>query len=53
MIENFKKILDDFDADGDGKLSRDEAPVMFRDSFDRYDSDHDGFITIEDAQAWD
>lgn len=53
MIENFKKILHDFDADGDGKLSRDEAPVMFRDSFDRYDSDHDGFITMEDAQAWD
>lgn len=53
MIENFKKILADFDADGDGKLSREEALVMFRDSFDRYDSDHDGFITMEDAQAWD
>ncbi len=53
MIENFKKILADFDADGDGKLSKDEAPIMLRDSFGRYDTDHDGFITLEDAQAWD
>jgi mannose-6-phosphate isomerase-like protein (cupin superfamily) len=53
MIENFKKILADFDADQDGKLSRDEAPIMFRDSFGRYDSDGDGFVTMEDAQGWD
>ena len=53
MIDNFKKILADFDADGDGKLSRDEAPRMLRDSFGRYDTDHDGFITLEDAEAWD
>ena len=53
MIENFKKILADFDADGDGKLSYNEAPVMFKDSFGRYDTDHDGFITMEDAEAWD
>lgn len=53
MIENFKKILTDFDVDGDGKLSKAEAPVMLRDSFGRYDTDHDGFITIEDAQSWD
>ncbi len=53
MIQNFKKILADFDKDGDGKLSRDEAPLMLRDSFGRYDSDGDGFITMEDAEAWD
>ncbi len=53
MVENFKKILADFDADGDGKLSKDEAPVMLRDSFGRYDTDHDGFITLEDAEGWD
>ncbi len=53
MIENFKKILADFDADGDGKLSKEEAPVMLRDSFGRYDSDRDGFITFEDAEGWD
>ncbi len=53
MIENFKKILADFDADKDGKLSKNEAPIMLRDSFGRYDTDHDGFITLEDAEAWD
>jgi mannose-6-phosphate isomerase-like protein (cupin superfamily) len=53
MIANFRKILADFDADGDGKLSRNEAPVMIRDNFDRYDTDHDGYITLADAQGWD
>ncbi len=53
MIANFKKILTDFDTDGDGKLSREEAPILIRDQFDRYDTDHDGFITMEDAQGWD
>ena len=53
MIANFKKVLADFDADHDGKLSREEAPILIRDQFDRYDSDHDGFITMEDAQDWD
>lgn len=52
IIANFQKILADFDADGDGKLSRAEAPVMFRDSFERYDTDRDGFITLEDAAGW-
>ena len=52
MIENFHKILADFDADGDGRISRQEAPLMLRDSFERYDSDGDGFISLEDAQKW-
>ena len=30
MIVNFKKILADFDADGDGRLSRDEAPFLLK-----------------------
>jgi mannose-6-phosphate isomerase-like protein (cupin superfamily) len=53
MIANFRKVLADFDADADGKLSREEAPILIREQFDRYDTDHDGFITIEDAQQWD
>ncbi|MEB0139543.1 MULTISPECIES: cupin domain-containing protein [unclassified Undibacterium] len=52
MIDNFKKILADFDADRDGKLSKDEAPIMLRDSFERYDTDGDGFITLDDAKTW-
>jgi len=53
MIANFKKVLADFDADGDGRLSRAEAPLLIQRQFDRYDTDHDGFITLEDAQSWD
>ncbi len=52
MVSNFKKVLEDFDRDRDGRLSRDEAPVMIRDAFDRYDSDGDGFISLEDAETW-
>jgi Ca2+-binding EF-hand superfamily protein len=53
MIANFKKVLADFDADGDGRLSRAEAPLLIQRQFDRYDTDHDGFITLDDAQSWD
>ena len=53
MIANFSKILADFDADRDGRLSREEAPVMLRDAFDRYDTDGDGFITFGDAEGWE
>jgi mannose-6-phosphate isomerase-like protein (cupin superfamily) len=53
MIANFSKVLADFDADGDGRLSHDEAPILIKRQFDRYDTDHDGFITLDDAQSWD
>ena len=52
MLANFKQILADFDTDGDGRLSRDEAPILLKAQFDRYDTDHDGFITLEDAETW-
>lgn len=52
MVANFMKILADFDADQDGRLSKAEAPVMLRDAFDRYDTDGDGFITVGDAEGW-
>jgi len=51
MIANLKKILADFDADGDGQQSRDEAPILLKAQFDRYDTDHDGFISLDDAQG--
>ena len=53
MIANFRKVLHDFDDDGDGKLSYAEAPELIKAQFERYDTDHDGFITVEDAQGWD
>ena len=52
MLQNCRKIIADFDTDGDGKLSRAEAPLMLRDSFERYDTDGDGFISVEDAAGW-
>ena len=52
MIANFKQILVDFDRDGDGRLSRDEAPVLLKAQFERWDTDGDGFITLQDAEGW-
>ena len=40
-------------TDGDGRLSREEAPLLVKAQFERYDTDHDGFITLDDAQGWD
>lgn len=53
MIANFKQILADFDSDGDGRLSRDEAPLLLKAQFGRWDTDGDGYITLEDAEGWD
>ena len=53
MIANFKQILVDFDRDGDGRLSRDEAPLLLNAQFERWDTDGDGFITLQDAEGWD
>lgn len=42
MIANFRKVPADFDADEDGKLSPDEAPVLIRDRRGRTD------LTLDD-----
>ena len=39
------------DTDGDGKVSREEAPEPMRDFFDRLDSNGDGFIDRSEANA--
>jgi hypothetical protein len=39
------------DADGDGKVSRDEAPERMRDFFDNLDTSGDGFIDRAEADA--
>ena len=39
------------DADGDGKLSREELPERMQQRFDRMDSDGDGFIDQNDIET--
>ena len=40
-----------WDADGDGRLTRDEAPERMRDRFDRIDTNSDGFIDPDEIEA--
>ncbi len=48
-----ERLLQQFDRDGDGKLSRDEAPERMQQRWDRIDTDHDGFVTPEELKARD
>ena len=43
--------LKSFDKDGDGKVSREEAPEPMRDRFDSIDSNGDGFLDQADMDA--
>jgi len=43
MLEN--------DADGDGKISKAEAPERMQGFFDNLDSDSDGYVTTEELEA--
>jgi HlyD family secretion protein len=43
--------LAQFDKDGDGKISRDEAPEQIRDFFDKLDTNGDGFIDRAEMSA--
>jgi hypothetical protein len=40
----------ELDKDGDGKISKDEAPERMQDNFDRIDSNSDGFIDMTEMQ---
>ena len=40
-----------FDKDGDGKLSRDEAPPRLAERFSKIDTDADGQLTREELKA--
>ncbi|MBW8883716.1 MAG: EF-hand domain-containing protein [Planctomycetia bacterium] len=42
--EEFRERLKQADANGDGKISKDEAPAMIKDRFDRIDQNGDGFV---------
>ena len=41
-----------WDKNGDGKLTRDELPEPLRQNFDRVDTNHDGFITPDEDEAF-
>lgn len=47
------QLLRQFDRNGDGKISRDEAPERMRQRWDQIDTDHDGFVTLEELKARD
>ena len=45
----FRKRIKAADANNDGKISKDEAPALIKDRFDRIDSNSDGFV--DDAEV--
>lgn len=47
LEENFRRM----DQNGDGSLSRDEAPERLKGNFDRVDSNSDGKVTLEELRA--
>ena len=47
MEERFKKA----DKDGDGKLSKEEAPDRLKDHFEKIDADSDGSLTKEEIKT--
>ena len=50
MADEMVKTLMAFDANGDGKLSRDELPQRYQGLFDRGDADKDGFLTPDEIR---
>jgi autotransporter family porin len=46
-----EELLRQFDRNGDGKLSPDEAPERMRQRWDQIDTDHDGWITLAELRA--
>ena len=48
-----EQLIKMFDRNGDGKLSRDEAPERMKQRWDQIDTNHDGFITLDELKARD
>lgn len=45
-----KRLLASLDKDGDGKLSKDEAPERIKEAFDRLDANADGSLDTDEMQ---
>jgi collagen type III alpha len=48
--EDIMRRLREADRDGDGKLSKDEAPERMRENFDRVDTNSDGFVDQQELR---
>jgi len=48
--QRLKDRLAQLDKNKDGKLSRDEIPKLLQDAFDRFDSNHDGFLDPQEMR---
>ena len=50
--ERATHLLEEWDTDKDGKLSKDEAPERMLPDFDRIDTNHDGFLDQPELVAY-
>jgi ribonuclease BN (tRNA processing enzyme) len=48
-----ERLLQQFDANGDGRISRDEAPDRMQQRWNQIDTDTDGFVTLGELTARD
>ncbi len=49
---NFAQVLKRADTDGDGKLSKEEAPPFLKKQFAKIDTNGDGFLDKAELEAW-
>jgi len=49
--QNDNRILNKFDKDQDGKISKDEAPYRMKQNFHKHDLNKDGFISGDELNT--